>query len=373
MDNLKGRHIQFLDLKIESELKRRKLNQVFNQVLSSGQFILGKEVVNFEKSFANYLGIKFCVGVGNGLEALQISLIALGIGQDDEVITTPISAVATTLAILALGAKPVFVDTDDDGLINPDLIQSAITGKTKAIMPVHLYGQTVSLDKIQKICKKYRLFLIEDAAQAHGSSFKNKKLGTFGILGCFSFYPSKNLGALGDGGAVVTNSLKLATICKEIRDYGQKSKYLHKRLGLNSRLDELQAAFLNLKLKDLDKDNRKRQILAKRYLKNLSKIKSLGIVGSQNIKNSNLHLFVVKTTKRYQLKKYLEQYNIQTLIHYPKIIPDQPFLEKEYGSINLSNARSFVKSCLSLPCNPKMSIVDVDFISSKIKEFFKIK
>lgn len=368
MKNLKKKQLKFIDL--VDKAQNSKLKAVFEAVLSSGNFILGKEVSSFEKEFAKYLGVKYCVGVGNGLEAIQISLMALGLGDGDEVITTPISAVATTLAIMATGATPIFVDTKDDGLLNPDLILKAITKKTTAILPVHLYGNPVDLDKIQTICKKYNLYLIEDAAQAHGSTFHGKKLGTFGKLGCFSFYPTKNLGALGDGGAIVTNDKHLAQICRQIRDYGQKEKNVHLRYGLNSRLDELQAALLRVKLINLDEDNRKRVRLAQRYIKNLSTLKEVEIVRSHPKAQSNFHLFVIRVKKRDSLMKYLENQGIQTLIHYPIIIPDQPFLKKEYGFLSLPIARKFVKTCLSLPCYPTMQLSDVDFVSSKIVDFY---
>lgn len=368
MKSLKKRHIKSIDLVDKSRIN--KFRAAFEHVLSSGKFILDKEVKSFEQQFAEYLGSKYCIGVGNGLEALQISLMSLGIGTDDEVITTPISAVATTLAIMAVGAKPVFVDTTEDGLINSDLIPQAITRKTKAILPVHLYGNSIDLEKIQAICKKFNLLLIEDAAQAHGSTFNGNKLGTFGSLGCFSFYPTKNLGALGDGGVIVTNSKALAQICREIRDYGQRKQYVHVRFGLNSRLDELQAALLNVKLSHLDKDNRKRQQLALRYIDNFSSLKEMKIIKPNPKTQSNFHLFVIKTKKRDQLMKYLQRNGIQTLIHYPTIIPDQPFLKSRYESLSLPVARSFVKTCLSLPFHPTMKLADVDFVSSKIINFY---
>lgn len=347
---------------------KKALLKAFKRVLISGNFILGNEVEGFEKAFAKYLGVKYCVGVGNGLEAIQIALMASGVGNGDEVITTPISAVATTLAILAVGAKPIFVDTTEDGLINADLIPKAITKKTKAILPVHLYGNSADLEKIQNICQKNKLILIEDAAQAHGATYKGKKLGTFGTFGCFSFYPTKNLGALGDGGAVVTNDKVLAQVCYEIRDYGQKGKYHHVRLGLNSRLDELQAAFLNVKLKSLDAENRKRRILAQKYIKNLSHF--IEIVTPTKNATPNYHQFVIKAKKRNQLMKHLSNHGIQTLIHYPTIIPDQPFLPEKYGHLSLPLARDFVKNCLSLPIHSQLKHKDVDYISSRIISFY---
>lgn len=369
MRNLKKGPTKFLDLKLSAS-KKRQLQKAFNKVILSGNFILNKEVRNFERKFADYLEIKYCIGVGNGLEALQISLMALGIGSGDEVITTPISAVATTLAILSVGGKPVFVDIKQDGLIDPDLILQAIGKKTKVILPVHLYGNPVQLDKIQYICRKNNLYLIEDAAQAHGSQFKGKKLGTFGNLGCFSFYPTKNLGALGDGGAIVTNSNRYAKICREIRDYGQREKYNHVRFGLNSRLDEIQASFLNVKLKTLDLQNKKRRALVKRYIKNLSKITDLQIIMPDNILDSNFHLFVIKVKKRNPLMRYLRKQGIQTLIHYPLIIPDQPFLKSEYQKIQIPKAKSFVREIVSLPLHPNMNLADIDYISRLIRSFY---
>lgn len=345
------------------------LTAAFNKVLSSGNFILGKEVKHFEKQFALYTGSKFCIGVANGLEALQISLMAANIGKGDEVVTTPISAAATTLAILAVGATPVFVDTKEDGLINPDLIQKALTKKTKAILPVHLYGNNSDIQQIKSICQSNKLLLIEDAAQAHGSKFNGKHLGTFGQLGCFSFYPTKNLGALGDGGAIVTNNSNLAKICYQIRNYGQSGKYQHLRFGLNSRLDELQAALLSVKLKHLNSDNDKRRKLAQRYIENLFNIPFIKIIIPENITDANFHLFVIRTKRRNKLMNYLKKFGVQTLIHYPKIIPDQPFLKKEYGSLSLPVAREFVNQCLSLPCHPKIKLSDIDYICSKIANF----
>lgn len=367
------------DLKFNSlkrtPARKKTLQKAFKEVLSSCNFILGNQVEKFEKEFAKYLGVRYCIGVGNGQEALQISLMTLGIRQGDEVITTPVSAVATTLAILSTSAKPVFVDTRDDGLINSELITSAITKKTRAILPVHLYGNPVDLEKIISICKKYKFFLIEDACQAHGSSWKRKKLGTFGDFGCFSFYPTKNLGGFGDGGAIVTNSSKLAQICREIRDYGQKGQYKHVRYGLNSRLDEIQAALLSEGLKNLDTDNKKRRELAERYIKNLKGIPRVDSICHSEPElvegeESNYHLFVIKIKTRHKMQDFLANHGIQTLIHYPKTIPDQPFLIKEYGSVNIPVARKFVKQALSLPCHPQMSLKDVDYVCWKIKEFY---
>src|SRR5258708_2458347 len=319
--------ILFNDFRAEVGERRNEYAQAISTVLDSGWFILGKEVETFEKKFAKYIGCKFCIGVANGLEALQISLMALEIGEGDEVITTPVSAVATTLAILAVGARPVFVDVDKDGSIDANLVESAITKRTKAVLPVYLYGNAVDIQRLQKICKRHKLFLIEDAAQAHGSLYKGKKLGSFGEINCFSFYPTKNVGAFGDGGAIVTNNSKLAQVCREIRDYGQTRKYFHTRYGLNSRLDELHAAILQVKLKYLDKDNRHRRALAKKYHDLLSQLTEVNLVGSQPLEERNVHVLVIRTKKRNELKKNMAKKEIKTLIHYPLIIPDNLFFK----------------------------------------------
>lgn len=366
-----NKQIKFNDFTEEVKSHKKELGTAIGRVLNSGWFILGKEVESFEEEFRDYMGSKYCIGVGNGLEALQISLMALGIGNGDEVITTPISAVATALAILAVGAKPVFVDTNSQGLIDADLIHKVITEKTKAILPVHLYGQAVDLNKIMHICKKYKLFLIEDACQAHGSTYHDKKLGTFGRLGCFSFYPTKNLGAFGDGGAIVTDNDTLANICKEIRDYGQVSRYKHRRYGLNSRLDEIQAAILREKLKFLDKGNEIRRILAKKYIENLIEIPEIDIVDSGLITDNNYHLFVIKLKKRNDLQKFLRKSGIPTLVHYPITIPNQPFFKKITLNQKFKNSEKFVKQILSLPCHPQMTQAQVVFISQRIKSFIQ--
>lgn len=359
--------VKFNDFTIEVKSRKKELGKAMDRVLLSGQFILGNEVKSFENEFAEYLGIKHCIGVGNGLEALQIALMTLNIGKGDEVITTPISAVATTLAIMAVGATPVFVDVKENGQINENLIISSITNKTKVIIPVHLYGQPCAIDKIKKICKEYKLFLIEDACQAHGSLLKSKKLGTYGDFGCFSFYPTKNLGCFGDGGAIVTNSDKYARVCREIRDYGQSEKYIHSRYGLNSRLDELQAVILRTKLKLLDKDNAIRRKIASEYINLLQNDQRVKIVTKNNL--GNFHLFVIRVKERDRLREYLKKKKIDSLVHFPLAIPDQPLFGKKHKNLKIPIARDFVKHILSLPCHIKMTNNDVKYVVVSIKDF----
>ncbi|MEK7497823.1 MAG: DegT/DnrJ/EryC1/StrS family aminotransferase [Patescibacteria group bacterium] len=367
---MKKRKINFNDFKKDAHIhKNEYLNSIERTVLS-GWYVLGSEVLSFEKEFAKYLGVKHCIGVANGLEAIQIALMSAGIKKGDEVITTPLSAVATTLAILAVGGRPVFVDTDKDGLINPDLIEDVISKKTKAILPVHLYGQPCQTDKIKKICKDKKLMLIEDAAQAHGAKFNGKSLGTFGDAGCFSFYPTKNLGALGDGGCVVTDNSKIASTVRQIRDYGQSTKYKHTVYGLNSRLDELQAAVLKTKLKRLERENKVRVKLAEHYINSLKSTESIKILSEDKV-GGNFHLFVIRTTDRDRLKEFLYSNGIETLIHYPTLIPDQPMFGDLYRNSKVPNARMMVSEILSLPCNPSMTLKDVDYVCSNVKTFLK--
>jgi len=299
--------VKYLDFPEEYRERKDHYLKAIDRVFNSGIYVLGPEVEKFEEEFAKFCGAKYCIGVANGLEAIQISLMALGIGKGDEVITTPISAVATTLAIIAVGAEPVFVDVKENGQIDENQIEKAITKKTKAVLPVHLYGQPANVEKIKNICEKYKLFLVEDSAQAHGTKLNGKKVGTFGEIACYSFYPTKNLGAIGDGGAITTDNPELAKICREIRDYGQESKYVHTRFGLNSRLDELQAAILREKLRFLNKDNETRKMVAKRYVNSLKNIRSIEIVLPEKSDDSIFHLFVIKTKKRDELNLFIIQ------------------------------------------------------------------
>jgi dTDP-4-amino-4,6-dideoxygalactose transaminase len=368
----KVKKINYLNFPEEVRQRKKEYMSAVERVLTSGIYILNREVEDFEKKLAKYLGVKYCVGTANGLEAIQIALMALNIDRGDEVITTPISAVATTLAIMAVGATPVFVDVNERGQIDTDKLEEHVTKKTKAILPVDLYGQPCDIDKIKAICRKHRLYLIEDACQAHGATLKGKKLGTYGDIGCFSFYPTKNLGAFGDGGALVTNNKKVAEIVRQLRDYGQERKYVHARYGLNSRLDELHAALLSVKLKYLDKDNRTRRKMAKRYISQLKGVKNLEIVLPDNINDSNFHLFVVKTKRRDALQKFLKENGIPSLIHYPLTIPQQPVIKKaEIKTGNLPVSKRFVKEILSLPCHPFMKLSEVDYVTDKIEEFFE--
>lgn len=365
--------VKYLNFQAEEKLRGKKYLSAVARVLKNGIYVLGSEVSLFEKNFSKFTGSKYCIGVANGLEALQISLMAFGVGKGDEVLTTPLSAVATTLAIIAVGAKPVFVDVKENGQLDENLIEKLITKKTKAIIPVHLYGQPLEIEKVKRICIKNKIFLIEDACQAHGTKLNGKKIGNFGETTCYSFYPTKNLGAIGDGGAITTNNKNLAELIYEIRDYGQSGKYNHVRYGLNSRLDELQASILNEKIKFLEQDNLKRLKIAKRYCSKLLGSKNIEIILPKEISDSNFHLFVIKTKERDVLKKYLADNGILTSVHYPQTIPDQPLFGDNYKKINLPVSRRLAKEILSLPCHPFMDNKEVDYVSEKIIEFFNDK
>ena len=362
--------IKFNDFQKQYKSHKKEFDKAIQEVLDSGWYILGNKVFEFEEKFAAYIGTKYSVGVANGMEAIQIALLALNIGPGDEVITTSHTAAATALAIIAVGAKPVFVDIDEYFHIDADKIKDKINSRTKAIIPVHLYGQSVDLNKIQSICKKYHLHLIEDCAQAHGATYKNKKLGSFGAINCFSFYPTKNLGAFGDGGAITTNNKKLYEKMSQLRNYGQKNRYEHASYGLNSRLDEIQAAILLVQLKYLKQNNGLRQKLADAYFKGLKDIKAVKLPQFRKNSQSVFHLFVIEAERRDELMKYLASKGIATLIHYPIPIHKQPCFAK-YKKDKLVVLDKKIKSILSLPIHPFLTIKEIKYICESIRTFYK--
>ncbi len=362
--------IKFNDFQKQYKSHHRRFDKAIKGVLTSGWYILGTQVVDFEKKFADYIGAKYAVGVANGMEALQIALLALNIGPGDEVITTSHTAAATALAVISVGAKPVFVDIDEYFHIDALKIAEKITGRTKAIIPVHLYGQSAALDEIMAICQKHNLHLIEDCAQAHGATYKKKKVGSFGIINCFSFYPTKNLGAFGDGGAITTNDPILYEKILQLRNYGQKNRYEHETYGLNSRLDEIQAAILLVQLEYLDKNNRVRQKLADTYFKHLRHVKQIKLPELRKNCQSVFHLFVVEAENRDGLANYLKSKGIATLIHYPIPVHQQSCFSKE-GTISLPVLEDKIKVILSLPIHPFLSRKEVKYICESIKAFYK--
>jgi len=349
-----------------------ELSQAVLRVVKSGWYLLGNEVKQFETSFATYCGVKHCIAVANGLDALILIMRAykeLGILNDgDEVIVPANTYIASILAVSANNLVPVPVEPRlDTYLIDPDKIESAITEKTRAIMPVHLYGQLCDMEKINDIAKKYNLLVIEDSAQAHGAIKDSKRAGSFGNASGFSFYPGKNLGALGDAGAVTTNDDQLAETVRQIANYGSGKKYVFKYKGVNSRLDELQAAVLSVKLKRLDTDNQRRREIAQRYC---NEINNPFIVLPQGISDPShvVHLFVIRSQYRDELIRHLENNNIQTLIHYP-IAPHKQNAYKEWNERNYPITEQIHRKVLSLPMYPVLSKENVDQVISAVNSF----
>ncbi len=349
--------IPFLNLSAPYYELKEDLDAAYQRVMNSGWYILGGELEAFEREFAEYCGAKYCVGVGNGLEALHLTLRAAGIGEGDEVIVPSNTYIATWLAVSYTGATPVPVEPETSTYnIDPNRIVTAITKRTKAILPVHLYGLPAAMDAINDIANRYGLRVIEDAAQGHGACFKGSMVGSLGDAAAFSFYPGKNLGAIGDGGAVVTSDEKLAEKVRILRNYGSKVKYLNNVKGYNSRLDELQAAFLRVKLKHLDSWNRRRTSVALRYLASLSGIEDLVMPTVTKGIVSAWHLFVVRHGKRQILQERLSEAGIGTLIHYP--VP--PHLSEAYFDMGMAKgtlpiAETLADSVLSLPMGPHIS------------------
>jgi dTDP-4-amino-4,6-dideoxygalactose transaminase len=354
--------IPFLDLKYITELIRPELDEAYNRVMDSGWFIHGTECAAFEKEFATYAGSEYCIGVGNGLDALRMILLGYGIGTGDEVIVPAQTFIATWLAVSETGATPVPVDIDPRTCnINPALIEAAITPKTKAIMPVHLYGQPVDMDPIMELAHRYGLKVIEDAAQAHGALYKGRRCGSLGDAAAFSFYPGKNLGAFGDGGTVTTNDTELAERIRTLSNYGSTQKYRHDLKGCNSRLDELQAAFLRVKLNHIDAWTRWRTEIAEQYSTSLS-----GNVAPYvpEWAQPNWHLYVIQLEQRDLIQKKLEEEGIQTLIHYPI----DPANQKAYlGDISASPlGEQSANQCLSLPMGPHLDEKQVNYVTEAL-------
>lgn len=351
---------------MHDEIKDELLKSV-NRVLESNWFIEGKECENFEKNFAKYCGAKYCVGVGNGLDGLSLSLRALGVGVGDEVIIPSHTFIATALAVSNVGATPILVEPNEYYTIDYKKIEEKITDKTKVIIVVHLYGQCCQMDQIMKIAKKYNLKVLEDAAQAQGATFKTKKAGILGDIASFSFYPGKNLGAMGDAGCIVTNNKKLAEKVRNLGNYGSKIKYSHIEKGVNSRLDEMQATILSIKLKHLDKWNNERNRIAKIYLKQISN----PLIELPKIDDNNFHIwhqFIIRTKYRDELQKYLEDKGIKTLIHYPIPIHKQKAY-KELNKLNLPVCEKISKEILSLPIYYGLKDEEIYYISNALNEF----
>jgi len=364
--------IKFLDLQKINQPYQTAFQEKLKSVLANGWYILGKEVVAFEVNFADYCGAKYCIGVGNGFDALVLifkGYIQLGkLHKGDEIIVPANTYIATILAILEADLIPVLVEPKLETYnINPDLISEKITSKTKVILVVHLYGQLAEMEKINLIAIQNNLIVVEDAAQAHGAISDFGKSGNVSDAAAFSFYPGKNLGALGDGGAVTTNDAELAQIIQSLRNYGSEKKYHTDYIGINSRLDELQAAFLNVKLPHLDAVNNARKAIAKRYLSEIKNDKI--ILPFWDLSDNHVfHLFVIRTEKRKELQDYLKENGIETMIHYP-IPPHNQKAFSNWNDLTFSVTEKIHDEILSLPMSPVLTIVEVDFIISILNNY----
>jgi dTDP-4-amino-4,6-dideoxygalactose transaminase len=362
--------VPFLDIKRQDESIKDDIQFAIKRVVEHGWFILGEEVESFEKEFADYCSVRYCIAVGSGTDALHLALVSLDIKEDDEVITVANSFIATALSISYVGAKPVFADIDPiTYTISPGEIEARITEKTKAIIPVHLFGQPAAMEEILKIATAYNLKVIEDACQAHGTIYGNRKVGGLGDIGCFSFYPGKNLGAYGDGGALVTNDDTIADRLRLLRNYGQKKKYEHALKGFNSRLDEIQAAILRVKLKHLNGWNKKRKAIANQYA---AMLKGVPVVLPPQNKGSSWHIYPIRTKERDKLQEHLQWNNITTIIHYPIPIHLQmAYGDDGYHSGELPITEQYANELLSLPLFPEMTDDEIEFVSNKVRDFFK--
>lgn len=346
---------------------REELDLAIKKVLDEECFIGGEILKRFEENFAKYCGTKYCVGVGNGLDGLVLSLMALGVEAGDEVIVPSHTFIATTLAISSIGAIPVFVETNEYYNIDPSKIEEKITNKTKVIIAVHLYGQCSDMNKITDIAKKYNIKVLEDAAQAHGATYCGKKAGNLGDIASFSFYPGKNLGAFGDGGCITTNDETLAKKVRELGNYGSHIKYCHNEKGVNSRLDTIQAAILDVKLKYLDKWNSGKNYIANRYLTEISNDKI--ILPMKHKDNYHIwHQFVIRVKNRTEFQQYLSSKGIATLIHYPTAIHKQKAY-KEYNDLEFPIAEKYALEVVSLPSYYGLADEEIQYIIDVINNY----
>jgi len=346
--------VKFLDLHKINERYRVGIDEAIKRVLDSGWYLLGKEDETFEKNFAQYCGVKHAIGVANGLDALRIIIKAYGFGAGDEIIVPANTYIASILAISQNDCTPILVEPDINTYnINPDLIEEKITPKTKAIMVVHLYGQSVEMEKIWAIAKKRDLKIIEDCAQAHGAVYQGRRVGNCGDAGGFSFYPGKNLGCLGDGGAITTNDDELAKKIRALRNYGSHVKYQNLYQGFNSRLDEIQAAVLDVKLKGLDEDNEKRRKIAQYYLENIKNPK-ITLPQIKDLTSHVWHVFAVRVENREDFQKHLAGNDIQTLIHYP-IPPHKQEAYPEWNNLSYPITEKIHREIVSIPVSPVMT------------------
>lgn len=364
--------VPFIDLRRQHQAIRSEIQQALEGVVSEAAFILGPAVDRFEQAFAQYIGRKYCVGLNNGTSALHMALTACDIRSGDEVITTPHTWISTSWAISYVGAKPVYVDIDPVTYnINPDLVEKAITRRTKAILPVHLYGQACQMDALCDIAERYGLVLIEDAAQAHGACYAGRRVGSFGKVGCFSFYPGKNLGAFGEAGAIVTDDEQIAERVRRLRDHAQAGRHNHVELGFNTRMEGIQGAILEVKLRYLDRWNATRRRHAQRYRQLLEGLPGLQVPQAPIAEAHVWHLYVVlvSSMSRELFRQRLSEYGIATAVHYPTLVPLQPaYKHLGYVAGAFPVAESVSRRCVSLPMFPELSDQELDRVARVVSE-----
>lgn len=365
--------IPFLNLEPAHKLVKEEMAQAFESTYASNWFVMGNKLENFEAQYAAFNETKHAIGVSNGLDALVLSLLSLGIGPGDEVIVPSHTYIASVLAISYVGATPVFVEPDERTFnLNPANIGAAITSSTKAVMPVHMYGQACNMTAICKIARERDLYIVEDNAQAHGARYDGKITGSIGDMSGTSFYPGKNLGALGDGGMITTNSERWADQASMLRNYGSSVKYKHERIGYNMRLDELQAAFLSVKLKRLDLWTTQRRTIAEQYSNLLAEVGDLILPFTDPRSEHVFHLYVVRTQYREQLRDHLQMDGIQTLVHYPiPIHLQEAYAHLGHESGDFPIAEKIAECCLSLPLWPGMDKREVAEVATSVSRFFE--
>jgi len=368
----KGMKVPFFDAKEQYQSIKDEVDANLQQVMNSCRFVLGENVKSFEREFASFCGAKYAVGVANGTDALRLALLAYAIGKGDEVITVPNTFIATTEAISQTGATIVFVDIDlSTHNISVSQIEGAVTERTRAIVPVHLFGQPADMEPIMRMARKHNLKVIEDACQAHGGEYKRKKVGSIGDAGCFSFYPSKNLGACGDGGMMVANDRKIAQKVRILRDHGQMKKYEHLAEGYNSRLDEIQAAVLRVKLKRLDEWNKLRRKNASIYNELLEDVDEIVTPSEAEYAKHVYHLYVIRTRRRDELQEWLKSKGIGTGLHYPIPLHLQRAYEYlGYKEGDFPVAEESAKQIVSLPMFPELTGEEIEAVVYTIKRFF---
>ncbi len=360
--------IKFLDLEKINNRFRKEIDERIKNILDKGWYLQGEENDKFSKHFAEYCGVKYVLGVANGLDALRLIIKASGFGEGDEIIVPANTYIATILAISDNGCTPVLVEPNINTYnIDPDKIEAAITPKTKAIMVVHLYGQAVQMQKVWDLAKKYNLKVFEDCAQAHGAIYQNKRVGNLSDAGAFSFYPGKNLGALGDAGAIATNDEDLYLRAKALANYGSDRKYHHIYKGLNSRLDEIQAAVLDVKLPHLDKDNARRREIAAYYRSHITNPKII-LPQTYDEKAAVWHVFVVRTKERDAFQQYLSDNGVQTIIHYP-CPPHKQLAYKEWNNLSYPISEEIHNTIISLPISPVMTDDEVEKVVEIVNAF----